>query len=295
MNQFETTANLPPENLARLAWKAFEPYHAMVYFASEAREAYSTAGLKGFWMGYFASRAAPLGPVSAEIVTAAFYNFHSRMVGRAIPDAWRFSTPERVRSARLAAADAALRRLLGEAIASNEVAEAAGLAEQALEGCDVAGRTLFASYKALDWPEEPHLRLWHAATLLREYRGDGHVAALLTEGLDGCEAHLTMIAGGALSREHLQPHRGWTDEEWSAARQRLIMRGWLREDGTFTPQGLAVRQVVEVRTDKLALPPWQQLGEEKTRRLLALVRPLSNQIVTKGGIPVPNPMGLPWP
>src|SRR4051794_24377218 len=106
MNQFETEANKPEENLARLAWQAFEPYHAMIYFAPEAREAYSTAGLKGFWMGYFASRAAPLGPVSAEIVTATFYNFHPRMVRRAIPDAWRFSSPERVLNARLAAADA---------------------------------------------------------------------------------------------------------------------------------------------------------------------------------------------
>lgn len=267
----------------------------MIYFAPEAREAYAAAGLKGFWMGYFASRAAALGKTSAEMVTAAFYNFHNRMVRRAIPDAWRFSTPERVLEARLAAADATLRRLLGASVNSAEVAEAAGLAEQAVNGCDEAGRTLFAAYKALPWPEAPHLRLWHAATLLREYRGDGHVAALLTEGIDGCEAHLTMIAGGKLAREHLQPHRGWNDEEWSAAQQRLAERGWLREDGTFTPAGLAVRQAVEERTDKLAMPPWNHLGEEKTRRLLRLVRPLSETIVAQGGIPVPNPMGLPWP
>jgi hypothetical protein len=282
-------------HISRLAWKTLEPYHAMIYFAPEARESYTAAGLKGYWMGYFASRAAAMGAVPAEVVTATFFNFHPAMVARAIPDAWRFSTPERVLAARVSGADAALRRLLGEQAASPEVAEAADLARQATEACNVSGRALFAGHAALPWRSEPHLVLWHAATLLREYRGDGHVTALLTEGLDGCQAHITLAATGAAPREAIQPNRGWRDEEWSAAQARLVRRGWLDEQGALTDVGRAARQRVEDRTDELALPPWEHLGNARFARLIQLVRPLSQRILEQGGLPIPNPMGLTWP
>jgi hypothetical protein len=280
---------------ARTAWRVLEPYHAMIYFAPEAREAYAAAGLKGFWMGYFASRAAPLGAVPASVVTATFFNFHPSMVARAIPDAWHFSSPERVLQARFQAADVALRRLLGAQVDSDEVAEAAELAREAAIGCPVAGRPLFAAYHEVPWPTEPHLVLWHAATLLREFRGDGHVVALLAEGLDGCEAHVTQVGTGNVPREALQPHRGWSDEEWEAASQRLQQRGLLDETRLLTPTGVALRQAVEDRTDLLALPPWQRLGKERYARLVSLARPLSSKIVDEGGIPMPNPMGVPRP
>src|SRR5215467_6838394 len=151
-----SASNAWEQHPARLAWKTLEPYHAMIYFAPEAREAYTTAGLKGYWMGYFASRAAAMGPVPAEVVTATFFNFHPKMVARSIPDAWRFSTPERVLAARVSSADGALRRLLGEQADSAEVAEAANLARQAVEACNVSGRALFAGHAALPWPTEPH-------------------------------------------------------------------------------------------------------------------------------------------
>ena len=281
---------------SRQAWKMLEPYHAMIYFAPEAREAFAAAGLKGYWMGYFASRGAPLGAAPAEVITATFYNFHPRMVRKAIPDAWRFSTPEKIIATRLGAADTALRRLLGEElIASAGIAEAAKLAREALEGCNLAGRALFAAYCGLEWPEEPHLILWHAATLLREYRGDGHVIALLVSGLDGCEAHLTLIGDGIASREVLQPSRGWNDEEWAAAHARLAARGLLDEAGKLTPAGKQLRQQVEDLTDRLAFAPWQHLGETRYNRLLQLMDPLSGRIVEQKGIPVPNPMGISWP
>ena len=288
------TAESAAMSVARLLWQTLEPYHAMIYFAPEARQAYADAGLKGYWMGYFASRAAAMGPVPAAVVTATFYNFHPQMVARAIPDAWRFSTPERVLAARYQSADAALRRLLGEQIASAAMVEAAALAREAISACAVAGRALFGGHAALPWPEEPHLVLWHAATLLREYRGDGHVVALLVEGLDGCEAHISQVATGKAPREAIQPHRAWSDEEWSAAEERLRRRGWLDDAGTLTEVGRAGRQTVEDRTDRLASPPWDHLGAERTGRLRRLVWPLSDTIVRRGGLPFPNPLGLSW-
>lgn len=286
---------MPIPSRARDMWKVLEPYHGMIYFAPEAREAYAEAGLKGYWMGYFASRSAPLGPVGPEIVAAIFYNFHPRMVARAIPDAWRFSSPERVLAARYGAADVALRRLLGDAVEWPAITEAAELARTAAMACDVAGRPLFAAYSALPWPDAPHLRLWHAATLLREYRADGHMASLLAGGIDGIEAHVTLVGTGVVPREAIQPHRGWSDEEWEAAEARLRARGWLDERGMLTAAGREARRAVEAHTDAAAMRPWEMLGDDGCARLHALVFPLSDTIIRTGGMPMPNPLGLSWP
>jgi hypothetical protein len=139
------------------------------------------------------------------------------------------------------------------------------------------------------------MRLWHATTLLREYRGDGHSAALLAGGIDGCEAHVTLVGTGAVPREAIQPHRGWSDEEWEAAEMRLRSRGWLDNAGMLTQTGRDVRQWVEARTDTLTARPWEALGADGCARLRALAFALSDAIVRAEGVPIPNPMGLPWP
>jgi hypothetical protein len=279
--------------LARRMWRALEPLHATVYFAPEARQVYGAAGLRGGWMGYFASRAAAMGPVPAAVVTATFYNFHPRMVHRAIPDAWGFASPETVLAARLRVADQALRRLLGGEAGAPAVAEAAALARRALEGCDPAGRPLYGAHAALAWPVEPHLALWQAATLYREFRGDGHVACLLAEEIDGCQAHVLAAAGGQLPGELLRAYRGWSEQEWAAAAERLRARGWLHGDGSFTDSGRAAREAVERRTDQLAAAPWRRLGAAGCAQLLGLLDRPVQLVLDGGGIPFPNPVGLP--
>jgi hypothetical protein len=276
-------------------WRALEPYHALNYFAPEAKAAFDDVGLKGFWMGYFASRAAAMGPVPAEVVVATFFNFHPRMVHRAIPDAWNLAAVEDILAARRAAASAGLRRTLGDALDSEEVAEAADLARRAALTADPGGRPLFAGHASLAWPDEPHLVLWHAATLLREYRGDGHIAALVYEGLDGCSAHITMAATGGVPRDVMQSSRGYTDEEWSAGEDRLRDTGILDDAGHLTDSGQDLRARIEQRTDELMLPALQVLGDEGVARLYELVSPLSKQIVHSGAVPIPNPMGAPEP
>jgi hypothetical protein len=278
---------------ARYLWRILEPYHAVTYFSPESRQAFTDAGLRGFWMGYFAGRAAPMGAVGPGVVTATFFGFHPAMVARAIPDAWEFATVEAVLEARLAGVDRALRRLLDGRIDGPEVAEAAALARVAAEAAEPAGRPLFAANAELAWPDQPHLALWHATTLLREFRGDGHVAALTTAGVDGCESHVTLVATGTLSRDVLQSSRKWSDEEWEAAEARLRDRGWLAEDGYLTDAGQAVRTAVENRTDELALPAWRALGDEGLDRLAELVRSLAGAVVDGGEVPFPNPIGVP--
>jgi len=280
---------------ARRMWPAFETYHALVYFVPEAAEAYRELGLKGGWMGYFASRSAALGPASPGLVTAVFFNFHPAMVARALPDAWALASPDDVLAARLRSADTALRRLIPTIVGSGEEREAAGLARAAAEAPALAGRPLFGALRSLPWPDEPHLQLWHACTLLREHRGDGHVAALTAAGLDGCEAHVTLTAAGTVPRETLQANRKWSDDDWAAAEGRLRQRGWLDAAGALTDAGRAGRAEVEARTDALAEAPWRALGPERTERLLALLTPMARAISAAGGVPVPNPVGVPAP
>jgi hypothetical protein len=281
-------------------WKLFEPLHAVTYFADECLEAYRAAGLKGFWMGYFAGRAAPMGAVAPGVVEATFFSFNPDRVNRALPDAWSFAAPDRVLDARLAGVDRAYGRLfgpdgVGTGLGDGAMARAAALARAALEGLTIDGRALAAANVALEWPDEPHLALWHATTVLREHRGDGHVVALVAAGLDGPQALVTMAATGAVPRAMLQAARGWDDEAWDASTGGLIERGWLNEDGTQTTSGAEARREIEDLTDLLAAEPWERLGEDDTESLRAVLTPLAGAIASAGSVPVPNPIGLPLP
>ena len=275
---------------ARRMWTLFEPVHVVTYFTPEARAGFEAAGLRGFWRGSFAGRAAPLGRPGPAVVTASFYNFAPPMVARALPAVWDLVTPQDALTARSAGAVAALRRLLGERAAGLS-ALADGLL-RATDGLDCSGRVLAAANAALPAPAEPAARLWHAATLLREHRGDGHSAALLAADIEGCEA-LVLRAGADLSREVLQPIRGWSDEEWDQAAARLAGRGWLGEDGRVTPEGAAARQAAEDATNQAAARPWARLGTAGTEELAGLLTPVARACAAE--LPFPHPIGVPEP
>jgi len=267
--------------LARKMWRTLEPYHGMIYFTPRATEAYRALGVAD-QAGYFASRAAAMGAVPAEVVIATFYNFSPDYVRAAIPSAWEAAAPAALVEARLGATDAALREALGDdVLASDEMAWAAETARRAAGGCTPAGRPLYAGHASLPWADEPHLVLWQAVTQLREFRGDGHVAALVLEGIDPCEALVTHGAAGDVPLAVLKSTRAWSDEDWDAARARLTERGWLDGDH-LTPAGTEVRDRVEALTDERAMAPWIHLGEEDADRLRATVRPWSRAIVDTG-------------
>lgn len=271
--------------IARKMWRTLEPIHGMIYFVPEATAAYADAGIDDIRAGYFASRAAPMGAVSAETVIATFFNFHPDLVHHAVPRCWSLVAPDAMVTARFAAVDAALRRMLE--ISGEAVAEAAALARTAAgaPGMSPSGRPLYAGHTSITWPSEPHLVLWHALSLLREYRGDGHIAAMTGEGVDGPEALVLHGATGEVPPSVLQSSRAWSDDEWAAAAERLRERGWLDGSGALTEDGQAHRRRVEDATDRLALTPWQHLGEDGCERLRALGRPLSQAIVAAGTFP----------
>jgi Helix-turn-helix family len=241
------------ERLAERCHRSLEPLHSMIYFSMELQERLVAAGLKPGRMCVFASRVAAMGAVRLGAVAGVFYPFNPEFIGRYIPLAWTLASPERIVAGRFEAADGALRRLLGpEAIGSAELAEAASLARTAADGCVHNGRPLYAALAELDWPAEPHLVLWHAVTLLREFRGDGHVAALVAHGLDGLEALITHTATGTGFQELASKAlRGWSDEQWAEAVRRLRDQNILDESGALTEAGVALRQSLEEDTNRL--------------------------------------------
>lgn len=272
--------------IARKTWRTLEPIHGLIYFAPEAGEAYEALGLGPGMGGYFASRAAAMGPVPAEVVIATFFNFHPAFVRETIPAAWSVASPAAILEARLGAADRALRARLGDEVAASaEVEEAAVLARRAAESSTQwpEGRPLFAAHAALPWPEDPLLVLWHAQTLLREFRGDGHLAAMTVEEVSGVEALILHAATGEVPAATLRSSRRWPREEWDAAVEGLRSRGWIDAEGAMTEAGRVHRQWVEDRTDALAAPAYAVLGEEGCERLRTLGRPLSKAIVSAGG------------
>lgn len=272
---------------SKRCFQALNPLHTLIYFAPEAEEEYIGAGLRPGRMGYFASRSAAMGAVGPGPVAATFFNFKPALVARHIPRAWTLATPEQLLDARLRAADRALTRLLGaEALAAPAVAEAAALAGEAAAACTFEGRPLAAAHAALPVPEPAHLALWHAATVLREHRGDGHLAALMAADLDGIEALVTHTATGkGFKVEFARISRDWSQEEWDAAVERLQARGLLDQDGALTPAGTEQRRDIERQTARLAGGPYQHLGEKNLERLAELAMPLATAALANGAIP----------
>jgi hypothetical protein len=277
-------------HLARRFLDRYEPIHGVTYFAPEVREALDGLGYKGYWMGYFAARSAPLGPVPPEVVTAIFYNFASERVAKALPAAWGIAGPEEALRVRLDTAVAALRRYgLDD---DENVTTAAELAGKAARGAPLCGRTLFAANLALPWPEDPLAALWQAATLLREHRGDVHTAVLSAAGVTGRESNVFQAAAGGIPREYIARARDYNDEEWHTQERQLAARGLLSDDGSITDAGRKLKDHIESTTDALALSALDALSDDEVEKLFQALTPISRAVVEGGDLPAVTPMGL---
>ncbi|MEU0371067.1 hypothetical protein ABZ070_12540 [Streptomyces sp. NPDC006283] len=256
----------------RRCHNALNPLHSTVYFSPDFTEELGRLGIEDASAAYFAGRGAALGAVGPGTVTAAFYNFNHELVAKHLPAVWDIASPEAVLGARLRAADTTLRRLLGDdVIASPDLAEAAELALRAAEACTRHARPLYAAHADLPVPAEPHLAYWHATTLLREHRGDGHLAALLASGLDPLEALVSHTATGkGMAPRWILATRGWGRADWEAAQDRLRERGLLDAEGELTEAGTALRSELEDLTDRLDRAPYERLGAQGVERLTEL-------------------------
>jgi hypothetical protein len=274
----------------RELWQRFETVHAVTYFAPECRDAHEAAGLRGFWMGYFAGRAAPLGAVGPDVVTSLFFNFHPAMVRRALPDAWDRAGPATIIAERSAAAAAVLRRL--DPPIDERARQLNTVLRVAVAAAPTAGRTLFAANRELA-PDDEVEELWQLCTSLREHRGDGHVASLTSAGLDGCQVHVLLVAATGVPAEVHRDARGWSADDWDEAVDALQRRGLLAGDGSLAPAGASLRDEIEAVTDDLAAAPWAALQTSEVAAVARGLDAIARAVQGAGTIRFPNPMGMP--
>jgi hypothetical protein len=240
-------------------------------------------------MGYFAGRSAPLGVVSTEVVTALFYNFAPSRVAKALPAAWEVASPGAALRAREDSAVAALRRY---GLTDEDVQRAADLAAKAARSAPLDGRPLYAANLALPWPAEPLATLWHAVTLLREQRGDAHVAVLTASGLSGRESNVLHAAAGRVPVEMIMRSRDYDDEQWRHYQDGLAQRGLLDGHGALTDAGRELKQRIEDTTDALGLSALEALDDAEVDELFRTLTPIARTVVAAGDVPAATPMGL---
>jgi len=275
---------------SRAFWRSVEAVHDVVYFAPDTKQRYEALGLKGYWMGYMASRSAALGTPSPELVVAMFHGFAPAMVHRALPDAWSMASRHDILATRYDLA----RDALAPALAQVDAARLAKELTAITAGLDFAGKPLAAAHASLPALEDDPGRLWHAATVLREYRGDCHVAILTAAGLDGAAANALAVAAGLAGERH-RSLRGWTEDEWESAYGRLVQRGWTDADGMITDTGRAARQQIEATTDRVCAAG---IDREATGRVITIeeeLLALARAIEAAGAVTYPNPTGVQRP
>lgn len=253
--------------------------HGHIYFAPEAANAYAALGLSPHQQ-YFASRGAALGAVGPEVVVATFFNFNPAIVHRALPSAWRVATPSQIQQARIDAAAQVMEQCAGSLEAT--VAEATDLAGQMLEGLTDEGRPLAAANRSVPEPDEPWARLWQRLTILREWRGDAHVAALVTAPVDAVEALVLHAATGIVPKAGLMSTRQWPEEAWQSAIERLVARGLVEADGSFTAEGKTFRAKIEATTNEACVRMVDALGAANTVRFNELLQGYREALVEGG-------------
>lgn len=267
------------ESMARRMFDLVEPIGVIPYTTDEPNEAMFALGFTDFWDTYFAGRAAPLGRVAAEVVDALFYNFAPGEVARHIPKVWRTTTPETAIAARQIGCAKALRRILGDRVESPAFARAAELLTKAGTSAPLEGRPMYAALRAIPVPDEVVGRLFHAASLLREHRGDGHIAALMVEGIGGLEAHVLVALDMGTPAERFGRIHHLPAPQLAAVIDGMRDRGLIGDDGWLSEQGRAVKQRVEARTDDLAEKPYESLDADELDELVTALEPLPALLV----------------
>jgi hypothetical protein len=263
-----------PQGKVHRMFELVEPV-ATVTFSTVPTEAFLALGMRNYWDGYFAGRAAPLGPAPAEVVHAVFYNFADGEVARHIPWVWSKTTPPEAIAVRERGSTAALRQMIGELADSPGLARVADLATRAAVSAPIEGRALYAGLRALDVPEEPVAKLWHAATLLREHRGDGHNAALLAHGIRGTEAHVLLALALGMRAEEFGRIHHLPKQRLAAVIEGLRDRGLVDAAGGFTDAGRETKDGIEDLTDELAAPAYDVLSANELDELVAGLEPIA--------------------
>jgi hypothetical protein len=261
--------------VARRMFELVEPIGAIPYTADEPNEAMFALGFTNYWDTYFAGRAAPLGLTPAEVVDALFYNFAPGEVARHIPKVWSTTTPEAAIAARQMGCVKALRRILGDGVDAATLAGATELLMKAAASAPFEGRPMYAALRTLPVPDDAVGRLFHAASLLREHRGDGHIAALMSEGVGGLEAHILFALDMDMPAYKFGRIHHLPQAQIATVIDGMRCRGLIGEDGWLSEQGRAAKQRVEALTDDLAATPYESLESEELDELMTALEQLA--------------------
>ncbi len=269
--------------MARRMFELVEPIGLIPYSADDPNETMFALGFTNYWDTYFAGRAAPLGLVPAAVVDALFYNFAPGEVARHIPKVWRTTTPEAAIAARRAGCAKALRRILGARVDDAAFARTTELLLKAATGAPYEGRPMYAALRSLPIPDDVVTRLFHAASLLREHRGDGHIAALMSEGVGGLEAHVLLALDMDMPAEKFGRIHHLPAAQIEAVVDAMRDRGLIGGDGWLSAEGRAVKQRVEALTDDLAAPPYECLEPAERDELIAALEPIAAALIAAQG------------
>ena len=284
-------------NSARTAYETLEPFHVLAYFNPGMKAALDETGLSPIAL-YAGGRGAPLGPCAPSVVTATFYNFNPGL----IEPAWRDAVAvglDTVSDARYRMLDEQLRAIIGDGADEPVIGELADTFEAAVTRLPLGGRPLAAAWASGPVPEAPHLRLWRHVAVLREWRGDNHIAALVTHGLDGLdvvtfhEADLPdpTVKRRIMGREMIKFTRGWSDDDWERSVDRLVAAGLAERTDTpnalgvahrLTADGAATYDDIEAETDALGETIW---SAPELIDALDRIRPYVKAILDAGVLP----------
>lgn len=254
--------------------------HRLVYFVPEAAEEYGALGVTGAG-GYFGSRSAPMGPVPDEVIIATFYNFSPLAVTSSMPGVWAAASPESLQAARFRVVGRALERV-GVDLSSEQIAEARSLIDPVVAGLDLAGKPLAAANAAIALPDDPLVALWQQLTVVREWRGDVHIALLVTNEIGPCECLVLQVGTGRFPVRIARATRRWDEGEWAEAIDRLAARGWAEADGSISVAGVEARDLIEADTDRLCASIWRPIGNSGAARLSELIMPIHAAIDSVG-------------
>src|SRR4051794_1120922 len=266
-------------SVARRMFELVEPIGVIPYAADEPNEAMFALGFTNYWDTYFAGRAAPLGRVPAELVDALFYNFAPGEVARHIPKVWQTTTPEAALAAREKGCVKAVRRIIGDHVDAPAFARAAELLLRAATTAPIDGRPMYAALRAIPIPDDVVARFFHAASLLREHRGDGHIAALRIERVAGLEAHVLYALDMGMPAEKFGRIHHLPPAQLGAVIEGMRDRNLIGDDGWLSESGRAVKQRVEALTDDLAAKPYESLEPDELDELVATLEPLATLLL----------------
>lgn len=284
---------------ARALGAVLEPFVGQVYFSRECHANYVALGFQpspGEMNGvalpegvaYFTSRGSLMGQVPGELVAAAFAVFNPDVVVPSVRAGWQITDAPTVCRARRDGAVATLERILGAK--PGGVAKVRAILQRAVATLRPEGRPLYAGTLSQPVPDTDLGACWHYGDMLREYRGDAHTAAWIAAGLDATEIGLLTELFWGLPLKSYSRTRGWSENDYAAALDRLQSRGLVADRG-FTDRGRALRESVEVATDEQMRGALHAIGDDFDL-LVAALGPWSKTVQSAKGYPESGPHEL---